>query len=107
MVSFKSQNQSIAQLNINFVSNGKTLQSCSKFLTIRYNVIEDKIDYPGNNIKMTKAVENQEACAKLAAANEKAKFWTYRASTKECWIKTKKGAKPLKTVVSGNRECGL
>ena len=70
-------------------------------------VIEDKIDYPGNNIKMTKAVENQEACAKLAAANEKAKFWTYRASTKECWIKTKKGAKPLKTVVSGNRACGL
>ena len=40
-------------------------------------VIEDKMDYPGNDIKKTKAVENQEACAKLAAANEKAKFWTY------------------------------
>ena len=71
-------------------------------------VIEEKIDYPGNDIKMTKKVENQEACAKLAAENEKAKFWTYRASTKECWIKTaKKGTKPLKTVVSGNRECGV
>ena len=52
-------------------------------------------------------VENQEACAKLTASKEGALFWTYRDSDKKCWIKTsKKGKTPLKTVVSGNRECG-
>ena len=71
-------------------------------------VIEEKIDYNAHDIKMIKKVENQEACAKLAAANEKAKFWTYQAASKNCFIKTsKKGKRPNKTVVSGNQECGV
>ena len=71
-------------------------------------VIEEKTDYNGHDIKMIKKVENHEVCAKLAAANEKAKFWTYQAASKKCWIKTsKKGKRPNKTVVSGNQECGV
>ena len=74
-------------------------------------VVEEKIDYPGNDIKQGgktfKVVEDQEACAKLSAENEKAKFWTYQPSTKKCWIKTSNAGKtPLKTVNSGNQECG-
>ena len=74
-------------------------------------MIEEKTDYFGNDIKQGatkyKVVENQEACAKLAAANEKALFWTYRPSDKKCWIKTSKaGKRALKTFVSGNKECG-
>ena len=50
-------------------------------------------------------VENQEACAKLTAADEKAKFWMYNLSNKKCWIKTsKEGKRELKSSVSGNRE---
>ena len=45
-------------------------------------MIEDKTGYGGNDIKIEAKVENQEACAKLAVANKKAKFWTYRASDK-------------------------
>ena len=71
-------------------------------------MIDEKTDYRGHDIKMIKNVENHEACAKLAAANKEAKFWTYQAASKKCWIKTsKKGKMPLKTVVSGNRECGV
>ena len=75
-------------------------------------MVEEKIDYEGNDIKQGaktfKVVENQEACAKLSAENEKAKFWTYQPSSKKCWIKTsKKGKRPNKTVVSGNQECGV
>ena len=71
-------------------------------------VIDEKTDYRGHDIKMIKNVENHEACAKLAAANKKAKFWTYQAASKNCFIKTsKKGKKPNKTVVSGNQECGV
>ena len=71
-------------------------------------MIEEKTDYFGNDIKMTRKVENQEACAKLAAANEKALFWTYRPSTKKCWLKTSKAGKHTrKAFVSGNKECGL
>ena len=71
-------------------------------------MIEEKTDYNAHDIKMIKKVENQEACAKLAAANEKAKFWTYQAASKNCFIKTsKKGKRPNKTVVSGNQECGV
>ena len=45
--------------------------------------------------------------AKKAAENAQAKFWTYVASSKECWIKrSNKEKKPLKTAVSGNVECG-
>ena len=55
-------------------------------------MIEEKTDYFGNDLKQgdktAKVVENQEACAKLAAANEKAKFWTYNTSNKKCYIKT-------------------
>ena len=71
-------------------------------------VIEEQIDYNAHDIKMIPKVKNHEACAKQAAANEKAKFWTYQASTKKCFIKTsKKGHKPNKTAVSGNKECGV
>ena len=71
-------------------------------------VIEEKTDYNGHDIKMIPKVENHEGCAKLAAVNEKAKFWTYQAASKNCFIKTsKKGKKPNKTVVSGNQECGV
>ena len=75
-------------------------------------VIEEKTAYHGNDIKqgakIFKKVEDQKACAKLTAENEKAKFWTYHPSNKKCFIKTsKKGKKPQKTSVSGNRECGL
>ena len=74
-------------------------------------VVEEKTDYQGNAIKQGaktfKVVENQEACAKLSAENEKAKFWTYQPSSKKCWIKTSNaGKRPLKTVNSGNQECG-
>ena len=74
-------------------------------------MVEEKTDYLGNNIKQGastfKVVENQEACAKLSAENEKAKFWTYQPSSKKCWIKTSNaGKRPLKTVNSGNQECG-
>merc|ERR1712179_712901 len=55
-------------------------------------VVEEKTDYQGNDIKQGpkffKVVEDQEACAKLAVANKKAKFWTYQPSSKKCWIKT-------------------
>merc|ERR1711909_106482 len=76
-------------------------------------VIEEKTGYAGNDIKQggkpfKEGVEDQKACAKLAAANKKAKFWTYHPSNKKCFIKTSKaGKKPAKTSVSGNRECGL
>merc|ERR1711909_140562 len=76
-------------------------------------VIEEKTGYAGNDIKQgdkpfKEDVEDQKACAKLAAANKKAKFWTYNPSNKKCFIKTSKaGKKPSKTSVSGNRECGL
>jgi len=71
--------------------------------------IEEEIDYRAHNMAGSPhKVENQEACAKLTASKEGALFWTYRDSDKKCWIKTsKKGKTPLKTVVSGNRECGL
>ena len=52
-------------------------------------------------------VENYFGCAKKAAENAQAKFWTYVTSSKECWIKrSNKEKKPLKTAVSGNVECG-
>ena len=61
-------------------------------------MIEEKTGYQGNDIKIEENVDDQKACAKLTAANEKAKFF----------IKTsKKGKRSLKTSVSGNRECGL
>ena len=70
-------------------------------------MIEKKTGYQGNDIKIEEIVEDQKACAKLAAANKKAKFWTYHPSNKKCFIKTSKaGKKPAKTSVSGNRECG-
>ena len=76
-------------------------------------VIEEKTGYAGNDIKQgdkpfKEDVEDQKACANLAAANKKAKFWTYKTSNKRCFLKTSKaGKKPLKARVSGNRECGL
>ena len=71
-------------------------------------MIEEKTGYQGNDIKIEENVDDQKACAKLAAANKKAKFWTYKTSNKRCFLKTSKaGKKPLKARVSGNRECGL
>ena len=72
--------------------------------------IDEKTDYLGHDIKglVGIKVENQEACAKRTALTKGALFWTYRDSDKKCWIKTsKKGKKANKTLVSGNRECGL
>ena len=71
--------------------------------------IEEKTDYLGHDMKGSPhKAESQEACAKLTASKKGALFWTYRDSDKKCWIKTsKKGKKANKTLVSGNRECGL
>ena len=71
--------------------------------------VEEKTDYLGNDIKKGKFknVESQEDCAKKAAENKDAKFWTYQPSKKICWIKTSKaGKKPQESTVSGNVECG-
>ena len=72
-------------------------------------VIEEKTDYLGNDIKMIPNVKNHQDCAKKAAENEKAKFWTYQPSKKKCWIKTSKAGKRTlekNVIVSGNAECG-
>ena len=71
-------------------------------------VIQEKTDYIGHDINNFQNVENYFGCAKKAAENQKAKFWTYVASTKECWIKTSNKEKKEASVahVSGNVECG-
>merc|ERR1719341_1017900 len=75
--------------------------------------IEEQMDYRGNNIGQAKWVENQEACAKLSASNERALYWTFMPPTDHrwsnlCWIKTSNaGRMAMSTVVSGNRECGI
>ena len=71
------------------------------------------MDYRGNDIGQAKWVENQEACAKLSASNERALYWTFMPPTDHpwsnlCWIKTSNaGRMAMSTVVSGNRECGI
>ena len=64
-------------------------------------MIEEKIDYRGNDIKQggVKVVENQQACANLAVANEKAKFWTYNTMNKKCYIKTAKAGEKSQKMV--------
>ena len=75
--------------------------------------IEEQMDYRGNDIGQAKWVENQEACAKLSASNERALYWTFMPPTDHpwsnlCWIKTSNaGRMAMSTVVSGNRECGI
>ena len=76
-------------------------------------VIEEQMDYRGNDIGEAKWVENEEACAKLSASNERALYWTFMPPSDHpwsnlCWIKTSKaGRMPMSIVTSGNRECGI
>ena len=70
-------------------------------------VVEEKIDYPGYDIKM-EIVANQEECAKLCATTVGAHFWTYHDEVKKCWVKTSNSVKVSDDrFVSGNRGCGL
>ena len=48
------------------------------------------MDYRGNDIGEAKWVENEEACAKLSASNERALYWTFVRVSNQGWIKTSK-----------------
>ena len=71
-------------------------------------VIEDKTHYqPGNTIRDI-AVGNFEACAWLCQREPDCCFWSYKASTKRCWLKTQ-----VSKIIadndfkSGSKACGL
>ena len=70
-------------------------------------VIDDKMDYRGDDIK-NKIVKNQDECAKFCAETKGALFWTYFDKIKRCWVKRANSKKiPDVRLVSGNRQCGL
>merc|ERR1711909_223573 len=69
-------------------------------------LIEEKIDYYGNDLEHFKNVPSQEECAKKTAEVDGAKFWTYKTKSKTCYTKkSKKGKKAHPNGVSGNVEC--
>ena len=69
-------------------------------------LIEEKIDYNGNDLRHFTNVPSKEECAEKAAAVEEAKFWTYQTKSKTCYSKTSKdGKKAHPNGVSGNVEC--
>ena len=69
-------------------------------------LIEEKIDYYGNDLEQFKNVPSKEECAEKAAAVEGAKFWTYNPKRKTCFSKkSNKGKKAHPDGVSGNVEC--
>ena len=69
-------------------------------------LIEEKIDYYGNDLEQFKNVPSKEECSEKAAAVEDAKFWTYQTKSKTCYSKTSKdGKKAHPNGVSGNVEC--
>lgn len=67
---------------------------------------EENIDYNGNDILNTKADDSQ-LCAKHCLDNQKCSFWTYRPSTRDCWLKhSKAGRMKHMDRISGNKACG-
>ena len=69
-------------------------------------LIEEKIDYRGNDLRRFSNVPSKEECAKKAAAVKDAKFWTYNPKSKTCFSKkSNKGKKAHPDGVSGNVEC--
>ena len=69
-------------------------------------LIEEKIDYRGNDLRRFTNVPSKEECAKKAAAVKDAKFWTYSPKHKKCFSKTSmKGRRANPDSVSGNVEC--
>ena len=69
-------------------------------------MIEEEIDYHGNDLEQFKNVPSKEECAEKAAAVKDAKFWTYKPKSKTCYSKTSmKGRRANPDSVSGNVEC--
>ena len=73
-------------------------------------IIEEDIDYSGNDIKpdgYRKIMESQQACADFCKTILGGKFWSWSLGDKLCYVKSSSsGRKSVSGKVSGNRECG-
>ena len=69
-------------------------------------IIEQKIDYRGNDIAHAAGILDMQTCADFCASTSGGRFWTYNTATKGCYVKTSSSGRITKeTDVSGNREC--
>ena len=73
-------------------------------------IIEEDIDYSGNDIKpdgYRKIMESQQACADVCKTIMNGRFWSWSSRDKLCYVKSSSsGRKSRSGFVSGNRECG-
>ena len=70
-------------------------------------MIEEKTDYNGHDIKISKKKKNQEECAALSASTPGGHFWTWHKTSKTCFVKSSDSGKyTVGHAVSGNSECG-
>ena len=73
-------------------------------------IIEEDIDYYGNDIKphgFHKVMESQQACADVCKTIMNGRFWSWSSRDKLCYVKSSiSGRKSRSSYVSGNRECG-
>jgi len=84
----------------------KRWESCPDLTCTKGCIIEEKIDYHGNDIKR-KTTKNQEECAAFSAATPGGHFWTWHKTTKTCFVKSSNSGKyAVGHAVSGNSECG-
>jgi len=85
----------------------KRWESCPDLTCTKGCIIEEKIDYHGNDIKR-KTTKNQEECAAFSAATPGGHFWTWHKTTKTCFVKSSNSGKyAVGHAVSGNSECGV
>merc|ERR1719430_2822217 len=70
-------------------------------------VIEEKTDYNGHDIKISKKKKNQEECAVLSASTPGGHFWTWHKTSRTCFVKSSNSGKyAVGHAVSGNSKCG-
>jgi len=72
-------------------------------------VREVNMDYRGYDIggKSYIKVSGESKCALLCHEDSRCKFWTFRVTSKHCWLKTSSyGRGPNTGVISGSKHCG-
>ena len=70
-------------------------------------MIEEKTDYNGHDVKISKKKKNQQECADFSASTPGGHFWTWNKTSKTCFVKSSNSGKnTVGHAVSGNSKCG-
>ena len=69
-------------------------------------IIEDEINYAGNDLT-NKKTEGYQECADYSASTPGALFWSWSKNSKYCYLKTSNAGKTVYDgLMSGNNKCG-